>query len=77
MEKNNVRVSDAVLAAMREAAQGEDVNGLFEIAAQRLLAHRRLDDLASRGRKYAQALGRRPSDTVRLVRESRNEQRGW
>jgi len=51
------------------------VNGSFEEAAEQLLAHRDVDNLARRGDSHAKRLGRAPSDTVRLVREDRNRQR--
>jgi hypothetical protein len=61
--ENNVYVRHEVLEAMRQEAQvdGKDVNGLFEEAAERLLAHKRLDELAVNGRKYARALGPKQS----------------
>ncbi len=70
---NNVEVSETVLEAMRREAQvsGQDVNWLFEKAAEQLLAHRHIDELARRGEDYARKLGRKPSDAVRLVREDR------
>jgi len=74
---NNVHVSESTLEAMRrEAARtGEDVNALFDKAAQNLLAHREVDDLADIGASHARHLGYKPSDAVRLVREDRNNQR--
>lgn len=75
--QNNVHVSESILEAMRREAQatGEDVNHLFEQAAKELLAHREVDDLASYGQSHARRLGLKPSDSVRLVREVRNESR--
>jgi hypothetical protein len=72
---NNVEVSEPILEAMRREAQasGQEVNGLFEEAAEQLLAHRHIDDLARRGEGYARQLGRKPSDAVRLVREDRRQ----
>ena len=76
MAINNVAVSDTIMEAMRREAQasGQDVNSLFEQAAERLLANRELDDLAAYGRTNARRLGIKPSDVVRLVREDRNQQ---
>ena len=73
---NNVHVNESTLEAMRrEAARtGEDVNALFDKAAQELLAHREVDDLAEIGESHARRLGRKPSDAVRLVREDRKQQ---
>ena len=71
----NVQVSDAILDAMRREAEavGEDVNRLFEEAAERLLRHRHIEDLAHYGESQAQRLGLKLSDTVRLVREIRDD----
>ncbi len=75
--ENNVRVSDPILEAMNREAQrrGVDVNGLFDEAAKQLLAHREVDELAAIGKRHARRLGLKPSDSVRLVREDRNQQR--
>jgi hypothetical protein len=75
--ENNVRVSDAILEAMSREAQrtGVDVNGLFDEAAKQLLAHREVDELAAIGERRARRRGLKPSDSVRLVREDRNQQR--
>jgi hypothetical protein len=74
---NNIQVSETILEAMRREAQssGKDVNGLFEEAAEQLLAHRRIDDLAAYGESRARALGLKPSDAVRAVREDRQRAR--
>jgi hypothetical protein len=75
--ENNVRVSDPILEAMSREAQrtGVDVNGLFDEAAKQLLAHREVDELAAIGERHARRRGLKPSDSVRLVREDRNQQR--
>ena len=75
--ENNVRVSDPILEAMCREAQrtGVDVNGLFDEAAKQLLAHREVDELAAIGERHAHRRGFRPSDSVRLVREDRKQQR--
>jgi hypothetical protein len=75
--ENNVRVSDAMLEAMSREAQrtGVDVNGLFDEAAKQLLAHREVDELAAIGERRARRRCLKPSDSVRLVREDRNQQR--
>jgi hypothetical protein len=74
---NNVEVSETVLEAMRREAQasGQNVNSLFEKAAEQLLAHRHVDELARRGESYARKLGRTPPDAVSLVREDRQRSR--
>lgn len=60
----------------REAQRtGVDVNGLFDEAAKQLLAHREVDELAAIGKSHARCRGLKPSDSVRLVREDRNQQR--
>lgn len=60
----------------REAeACGKDVNGLFEEAAQRLLAQREVEELHAYGKSNARRLGLKPSDAVRFVREDRKRQR--
>ena len=70
----NVQVSKAILKAMRREAEasGKDVNGLFEEAAQRLLAHREVEELTHYGKSQGRRLGLKPSDVVRFVREDRN-----
>jgi hypothetical protein len=75
--ENNVRVSDPILEAMSREAQrtGVDVNGLFDEAAKQLLAHREVDELAAIGERHAYRRGLKPSDSVRLVREDRKQQR--
>ena len=75
--ENNVRVSAPILEAMSREAQrtGVEVNGLFDEAAKQLLAHREVDELASIGERHARRRGLKPSDSVRLVREDRNQQR--
>jgi hypothetical protein len=75
--ENNVRVSDPILEAMSREAQrtGVDVNGLFDEAAKQLLAHREVDELAAIGERHAHRRGLKPSDSVRLVREDRKQQR--
>ena len=75
--ENNVRVSGPILEAMNREAQrsGVDVNGLFDEAAKQLLANREVDGLAAIGKRHARRLGLKPSDSVRLVREDRNQQR--
>jgi hypothetical protein len=72
---NNVQVSGNILEAMRRVAQatGEDINQLFDRAAEQFLAHRQVDELAAIGESHARRLGRKPSDAVRLVRDDRTE----
>ena len=73
--ENNVRVSGPILEAMSREAQrtGADLNSLFDEAARQLLAHREVDELASIGESHARRRGLKPSDSVRLVRENRNQ----
>ena len=74
---NNIQVSETILEAMRCEAQlsGKDVNSLFEEAAEQLLAHRQINELAAYGEGRARVLGRKPADAVRLVREDRRRNR--
>ena len=55
----NVQVSETILEAMRREAQtlGRDVNDLFEEAAEKLLAHRHVDELVKYGQSTARRLG--------------------
>ncbi len=71
----NVQVSETILEAMRREARasGKDVNGLFEEAAELLLAHRDIDELAGIGEGHTRRLRRVPADAVRFVRDDRNE----
>jgi hypothetical protein len=72
----NVQVSEDILEAMRREAEAssKDVNGLFEEAAQRLLAHREVEELAAYGKSNVRRLRLKPSDAVRFVREDRKHQ---
>lgn len=62
----------ARLQAQAEAA-GRAVDDLFVEAAQQWLANREVDDLAEYGQSHARRLGLQLSDSVRAVREVRNE----
>ena len=53
---------------------GEGSVVLFDEAAK-LLAHREVEELAAIGERHARSRGLKPSDSVRVVREDRNQQR--
>jgi hypothetical protein len=66
------------LAAEMEAiaaAEGKTPDELYRNAAQRFLAGRKLAELAEYGQARAKRLGYQESDVLRLIRESRQEQR--
>lgn len=67
------------LAAEMEAtaaAEGKTPDELYQTAAQRFLAGRKLHELAEYGQAKAKSLGYQESDVMRLIEESRQEQRG-
>ena len=78
MAANNAHIPGDLLNAVSAAAQaeGKTADELLAEAARRYLAHKELDGLVERGRSYSRRLNRKPSDVLRLIEESRNEQRG-
>jgi len=70
-----ISLPDEIQAQLEAAARadGKSVGEVYEEAAKRYLAHRDLDDLAARGRSYAQKLNRKPSDVLRLIDEMRRD----
>ena len=78
MATHNVHIPDDLLNAVIVAAQaeGRTPEELLAHAVGQYLAHRDLDDLVARGRAYSRHLNRKPSDVLRLIQESRNEQLG-
>jgi hypothetical protein len=66
------------LAAEMEAiaaAEGKTPDELYQDAAKRFLACRKLSELAEYGQAQAKRLGYQESDVMRLIKESRQEQR--
>ena len=76
--QNNLHIPDDLLSAVTEAASadGKTTDELAADALQRYLAHRKLEDLASYGREQSRRLGYTEADVLRLIAESRHENRG-
>ena len=76
--QDNLRIPDDLLNAVSEvaAADGTTTDELAADALRRYLAHRKLDDLAKYGREQSVRLGHTESDVLRLIDESRREDRG-
>jgi hypothetical protein len=55
--------------------EGSVVSPSFGGGAKHLVAHREVDELAAIGERHAHRRGLKPSDSVRLVREDRKQQR--
>lgn len=76
--KKNVHLNLPLnLAAEMEAiaaAEGKTPDELYQDAAQRFLAGRKLGELAKYGQAQAKRLGYQESDVMRLIKESRQEQ---
>jgi len=79
--ENNARLKPDVLALLAEQAQaeGRTVDDLLDEAARRFLDTKRtiteMDSFVARNRSDARAKGIKESDVVRLVKESRKENR--
>jgi hypothetical protein len=73
MQNNTITLPEELQSQMEAAAiaEGRSLTEVYTEAAQRYLAHRHLDDLGRRGHAYAVAQGRKPSDVLRLIEESR------
>ena len=57
------------------AAEGRSPDDLYQDAAKRFLADRKLAELAEYGQAQAKRLGYQEGDVMRLIKESRREQR--
>ena len=75
-EKNvHLKLPQDLVAAMEAIAakEGKTPDELFEDAAQKFIAQRRLHDLAEYGQAQAKRLGLSEQDVPRLIQESRRE----
>jgi hypothetical protein len=77
-EKNvHIALPNGLAAEMEAiaAAEGKTPDELYQDAAQRFLAGRRLHELSEYGQAQSKRLGLKEDDVTRLVKESRQEQR--
>jgi pantoate kinase len=76
MAANNVHVSEELLAELQSkaAAEGKSPDEIVEIALERFLMHRRLEELVRYGKPQAERLGLTEGDVPRLIEEHRSEQ---
>jgi hypothetical protein len=72
---NNIHVPDALLAELKSkaAAEGKSPDEIVNLAIERFLTHRRLQDLVSYGKTQSERLGLSEGDVPRLIEEHRHK----
>jgi hypothetical protein len=76
--RDNVHIPHDLPPAMNEAAnaEGKSIDDLAADAVRRYLGRRKLEELCQYGREQSRRLGYTEADVLRLIAESRRENRG-